>query len=63
MGRLPNEVVKYKQNQIYAARWVRDQRRMAGNSNREFKILSMTGVITLDTRQIAERDERLSTYR
>ncbi|TPX72384.1 DNA-directed DNA polymerase [Spizellomyces sp. 'palustris'] len=62
LGRLPHLKAKGSRKQIYGAGWVRAQRRMAGTSNREFKILELTGRIVLDMRQIIERDERLPTY-
>ncbi|KAJ3042139.1 DNA polymerase delta catalytic subunit [Rhizophlyctis rosea] len=62
LSRVVGQRVKASRRQIYGAHWVRSQRRMASTSNREFKILPLTGRIVLDMRQIIERDKSLRSY-
>jgi len=43
LGRIPHLETKTGKKQIYRADWVRQQRRMAGTTNREFMTLTMVG--------------------
>lgn len=52
----------FSSRQTYNARWVRQQRRMAGTSNREYIELGCTGRLILDMRTVIEKEERLRTY-
>jgi DNA polymerase delta subunit 1 len=57
-----SQITKVNKKQIYNAKHVRQQRRMAATSNREFLSLRMVGRVVFDLRQLTERDYALRTY-
>jgi len=62
LARPSSTALKPRARQTYNASWVRQQRRMASTSNREYISLGCTGRLVLDTRQVMEKEERLRTY-